>query len=163
MHLLPMNRFGCVILVISVAIAVLGAAPEARPNFSGTWIMNVARTDYGPLPKPDNAKYVIRHSGPNLSLDYSQDSDSRHIDATTDGEERVTESDEESEIWTRVSWSGPMLVWEARRRAKPAHEVRAVSWVSKWTLSADGKTLTINRRITAGDESVEETAVFEKQ
>ena len=125
--------------------------------------MNADKTDFGPLPKPDSAKYVIRHSGPNLALDYTQDADSKHLDIITDGEERVTESDDESELWTRASWSGPVLVWEARRRAKPAHEVRPVSWVSRWTLSEDGKTLTINRRITAGDQSVDERMVFEKQ
>ncbi|MBV9610463.1 MAG: hypothetical protein JO187_12960, partial [Acidobacteria bacterium] len=124
---------------------------------------NVDKSDYGPLPKPGKAKYVIKHSGPNLALDYTQDSDSRHLDIITDGEERVTESDDESELVTRVSWSGPVLVWEARRRAKPAHEVRPVSWVSRWTLSEDGKTIHISRHITAGDHSVDETAVFEKQ
>jgi|SRR5581483_4478040 len=152
-----------VVIALVFLIASSSASPDNRPNFSGTWIMNPDKTDFGPLPKPDKAKYVIQHSGANLSIDYTQDSDTRHLEATSDGEERVTESDDESELWTRVSWSGPVLVWEARRRAKPAHEVRPVSWVSRWTLSEDGKTLTINRRITAGDQSVDEVMVFDKQ
>jgi hypothetical protein len=158
-----MRRLCFTIALLTVTVCMVAAAPDLRPNFSGTWVMNPDKTDFGPLPKPDKAKYVIRHSGPNIGLDYTQDADSKHIDVVTDGEERVTESDDESELWTRVSWSGPVLVWEARRRAKPAHEVRPVSWVSRWTLSEDGKTLTINRRITAGDQSLNEIMVLDKQ
>jgi hypothetical protein len=149
--------------ILFCCVAISSAAPDARPNFSGTWIMNADKTDFGPLPKPDQAKYVIHHNGGSLVMDYTQDGNTRRIDVTTDGEERVTESDEESEIWTRVSWSGQVLVWEARRRAKPAHQVIPVGWVSRWSLSEDGKTLTINRRITSGEHSVDEVMVFEKQ
>jgi hypothetical protein len=158
-----MTRLASSIALTVALIAIMPAFAQSRPNFSGTWVMNPDKTDFGVIPKPDKASYVIHHTGPNLAADYTQDGDSRHIEVTTDGEERVTESDDESELWTRVSWSGPVLVWEARRRAKPAHDVRPVNWISKWTLSEDGKTLTINRKITAGDRSVDEVMVFDKK
>jgi len=157
-----MRLFGTLVLLVSF-MGSLSAAPDSHPNFSGTWIMNADKTDFGPLPKPDHAKYVIHHSGGSLVMEYTQDSSTHHVDVTTDGEERVTESDDESEIWTRVSWSGSVLVWEARRRAKPAHQVIPVGWVSRWSLSEDGKTLNIKRRITSGEHSVDEVMVFEKQ
>ncbi len=152
-------------MMIVVALLATGAfAQGGNPvNFSGVWVLNKEKSDFGPLPAPDSATYTIRHEGANLSLDADQDGSKKHLEFVTDGQEHVTESDNDSEIVTRVYWSGRQLVFDARRRPKPAHETTAVSWTSKWNLSDNGKIFTIDRQIATPQGPVTQMAVFDKR
>lgn len=136
---------------------------ESHPNFSGTWVMNAEKSDWGQVAAPDNMKYVVRHNGASLVLLSTQDSVTKRLDMTTDGLERMTEEDADSEIWARVYWQGNVLVWEGRRKAKPARQVDPISWVSRWSLSEDGKVLTVKRQITVVQGTLEQTVVLEKK
>ena len=136
---------------------------ESRPNFSGTWIMNAEKSDWGQMKPPDLMRYVIRHTGGNMVLVSTQDSATDRLEVTTDGQERVTQTDAESEILARVYWEGRILVWQGRRRAKPAHQVDPLTWTSHWSLSDDGKTLTIKRQITVVQGTLDQTLQFDKK
>ena len=137
--------------------------PENRPNFTGTWVMNAAKSDWGGVEAPDIMRYVIRHNGGNLVLVSTQDSTSKRMEMSTDGQERMTEEDADSEIWARLYWDGKTLVWEGRRKAKPAHQVEPVRWTSRWSLSEDGKTLLVKRQIIVTQGTVEQSIVLEKK
>ncbi len=137
--------------------------PESRPNFTGTWVMNAGKSDWGGLETPDILRYVIRHNGGNLVLVSTQDSTSKRMEMSTDGQERLTEEDAESEIWARLYWDGKTLVWEGRRKAKPAHQVQPVRWTSRWSLSEDGKRLLVKRQITFAQGTVAQSLVLDKK
>jgi hypothetical protein len=47
-------------ILTSLAVA-LAAAP---PNFSGSWTMNAAKSDFGPMPAPIRASSKIEHQDP---------------------------------------------------------------------------------------------------
>ena len=147
------------------ALAQKNTPPKAEehPNFSGTWVMNADKSDWGGMGAPDLMRYVIRHTGGSLTLVSTQDSVTKRLDITTDGQERMTEEDAESEIWARVYWDGKALVWQGRRKAKPAHQIDPLAWTSHWTLSEDGKTLTVKRQITLPDGTLDQTIQFDKK
>ena len=136
---------------------------ESRPNFSGTWVMNPQKSEWGEMQPPDLMRYVIKHTGGSLVLVSTQDSVTDRLDVTTDGQERVTQTDAESEILARVYWDGKTLVWQGRRRAKPSHQIDPLSWTSHWTLSDDGKTLTIKRQITVVQGTLNQNIQFDKK
>lgn len=145
---------------------LLAAAPgwaQKQPNFSGRWNLNLEKSELGPMPKPDSGQYVIRHAGANLTLDYTQDGKTTHAEITTDGEERVTDSNPDTEIWTRVYWAGPVLVFESRQKARPAHESQGIKWTSRWSLSDDGKTLALQKHFTTPDGEFDQKLLFDKQ
>ncbi len=139
------------------------APADSHPNFSGTWVMNAEKSDWGGVDVPDSMRYVIHHSGASLVLISTQDAVTKRLARTTDGQERMTEEDEDSEIWTRVYWEGKTLVWEGRRKAKPARQIDPVSWTSRWSLSDDGKVLTVQRQITVVQGTLKQTLVFDKK
>ncbi len=152
------------LMLLAALMSTVAVAQGGNPvNFSGVWVLNKEKSDFGPLPAPDSATYSIRHDGANLSLDSDQDGSKKHLEFITDGQEHVTESDPESEIVTRVYWSGRQLVFDARRRPKPAHETTTVSWTSKWSLSENGKVFTIERQITTPQGPIAQMAVFDKR
>lgn len=144
---------------------LVGAAAQSddHPNFTGTWKLNLEKSNFGAIPPPDSASYNIRHSGATLAIDYTQDGKKTHLEFTTDGEERVTDSNPDSEIWTRVYWAGPVLVFEARDKARPAHESRGIRWTSRWTLSDDGKVLAIQKHLSIPQGETDQKLIFDKQ
>ena len=148
----------CWLLAFTAAAQV-----KSTPNFSGYWKLNTEKSDFGGAPVPESAGYVIRHIGGKLTFDYTQDSHTTRVDLTTDGQERMTDSNADAEVWARAFWDGPVLVFEARQRPRPAHEIPAVKWTSRWKLSADGQTMTIERQITGGQAQLTQVLVFNRE
>jgi len=134
-----------------------------HPNFTGEWKLNVNRSSFGADSQPDSATYTIQHDGPRLVLDVDLDGKKTHAEVTTDGQERVTDSGPDSEIWTRAYWAGPVLVFESRDKARPAHASRGLRWTSRWNLSDDGKTLAILKHIRTPRGEFDQRLIFEKQ
>ena len=145
-------------------LAFTGAAQnKPATNFSGYWKLNPEKSDFGGGQAPASAGYVIRHIGGKLTFDYTQESHTTRVDITTDGQERMTDSNADAEIWARAFWDGPVLVFEARQRPRPAHEVPAIKWISRWKLAADGQTLTIERQITGPPGQLTQVLVFNRE
>jgi len=141
------------------------AAAQTRPatNFSGYWKLNSEKSDFGGAPPPDSAGYVIRHIGAKLAFDYTQESKTTRVEITTDGQERMTDTNDDAEVWTRSFWEGRVLVFEARQKARPAHPAPGIRWTSRWKLSSDGQTLTIERLITAPQGQLNQILVFDRE
>jgi len=150
-----------IVLVICLAKPV--ASAQEHPNFAGTWNLNIDKSEFGGLPKPDSLTYVLHHAGANLAVDITQDGKKAHLEFTTDGEERMTESNAEYEIWARVYWAGPVLVFESRQKARPAHESPGLRWTSRWSLSDDGRTLAVQKHFTAPQGEFEQKLIYDRQ
>jgi len=152
-------------MMAGLALLALAAAAQTRPtpNFSGYWRLNLEKSDFGGAPAPETVGYVIRHIGAKLTFDYTQESKTSRVEITTDGQERMTDSNDEAEVWTRAFWDGPVLVFEARQKARPAHPAPGVKWTSRWKVSADGQTFTIERQIKAPQGQLTQTLVFSRE
>jgi hypothetical protein len=128
------------------SIAIIGLA-QAAPNFTGEWKMNIAKSDFGPIPPPEVLTRSIRHKDP--VLEYSsrqkgaQGEITTEIKYTTDGKPAVNKMNG-AEAKGTAKWQGDNLVIESTR------EVQGIQLSSKeiWSLSGDGKTLTVNSHIS---------------
>jgi hypothetical protein len=128
--------------------------PDARPDFSGTWAREAKESNTG----KERPTLVISHREPEVRI--------RHTPAPDDGEagEAVYYSDgrgesnhgpwyteegakRRDEIKSKTTWKGTTLVTRAeiKRLVRGAAEYLIIT--DKWTLSKDGKSLTLIRTL----------------
>lgn len=65
------RAFGAAIATLLVT-ASIGA--QGTPNFSGTWSLDVAKSDFGPAPPPESVVMVIDHKEPTIKSTTAQKS-----------------------------------------------------------------------------------------
>ena len=58
-------------------------AQEKRPDFSGRWSLNAAKTDYGRMPKPKAYVEVIDHKEPALTITTTSEDNRRVLAVLT--------------------------------------------------------------------------------
>ncbi len=64
---------GATVVAAAKPSAPAPSAGGAKPNYSGTWKLNAAKSDFGPIPGPDSRTDVIEHNDPALKVSTSQD------------------------------------------------------------------------------------------
>jgi hypothetical protein len=135
---------------------------QSKPNFSGTWKLNIAKCDFGPLPAPDSRTDVIVHDDPIIKDDVTQTGGqgdfSGTINYTTDGKE-ATNKMGPREIKSTLGWEGSHLVVNSKLMLNDAE----ITIKSVWTLSDDGKTLTQDAHINSPMGELDTKQVFDKQ
>ncbi|MGI9066733.1 MAG: hypothetical protein ACR2HX_10050 [Pyrinomonadaceae bacterium] len=145
-----------------LALSIASVFAQQRPDFSGTWKLNVAWSDFGILGGPNSRTDVIIHKGRSLSNSITADSvqgrQEFKMNYTTDGKQAVNKMGP-LEIKSTLKWVGNSLVISSRFIVNNAD----ISSEATWTLSPDGKTLTTSTRFkgSLGDSS--QKLVFEKQ
>jgi len=152
-----------IIAALSVTAFATSMFAQTKPNFSGTWKLNVAKSDFGPLPAPDSRTDVITHNEPTIKIDVDskggQGDFAGTINYTTDGKECVNHMGEGNEIKTKLTWDGDDLVGDSAG----SYEGNDFTAKDRWTLSDGGKTMTVTRHISAGGSDFDLKFVFAKQ
>jgi len=143
--------------------ATASASTGARANYSGTWKLNVDKSDFGPLPPSNSRTDIIEHSEPTLKDTVSDDGAQGKLDyvlkITTDGKEAINNAGG-LDTKSTASWSGSNLVVDT----KLSFQGTDVAIKTAWVLSPDGKTLIQNAHLNAGPlGEVDQKFVFEKQ
>ena len=160
------------ILSVTAALAVLllsapAWAQNATPNFTGKWNLDAAKSDFGPMPPPDSIVHVIDHKEPNIKIVTTQKSAQGEITnerlITTDGKENVYKMrmgpDGEQEVKSTSKWNGKALATSFKLDVQG----NPFEFNDSWTLSDDGKVLTVVRAIKAPQGEFAATMVFNKQ
>jgi hypothetical protein len=145
------------------AAAPAAAASGAHPNYSGTWKLNLAKSDFGVLPPPDSRTDVIEHNDPALKVNTSQDSSAQGkqdytLTMTTDGKE-ATNTPGGLELKSIAGWEANNLVVNTKLKFQD----NDVAIKTTWLLSGDGKILTQNAHITSPMGELDQKMLFEKQ
>jgi hypothetical protein len=124
-----------------------------KPDFSGNWKMDVAQSDFGGSPPPDSLTRKIEQAEPQLILTDEQSSATGHDKAarkyTTDAKE-TTYQWMGNEVKSAAHWEGNTIVIVGKVDASGT-EILVNSILS---LSADGKTLTENDKLAAGENQI---------
>jgi hypothetical protein len=137
------------------------ASVGVKPNFSGTWKLDVSKSDFGVLP-PDNSRtFVIDHSEPVLkvavSADTAQGKQDFTLNYTTDGKEAAN-SFGGLEMKSILGWESGTLV----ENGKFKYQDQDVTVKQVWLLSDDGKTLTQNAHYTSTMGEMDTKMVYAK-
>lgn len=156
-----MNRRTWILaLALAAAAGTLSAAD--KPDLSGTWNLNVQKSEFGPSPGPDKFVRKIDHKDPEMKLTTTQafQGQERTSDVvyTIDGKPHTVKVGEaEAEI--TATWKGNNLEVKSLRNIQ-GNEITAVE---TWTLAEDGKTLTTVSHIKAPMGELDLKFFFEKQ
>jgi hypothetical protein len=140
------------IALLAIAVAAVSLAAD-KPNFSGSWKIDLTQSDFGGTPAPDSFARKIEHNEPSLILTDEQTSalgPERAVRKyTTDGKETIYQW-MGSEVKSAAHWEGNTLVIIGKIDAQGTE----VIVTGTLTLSADGKTLTELDKILAGGSEV---------
>ena len=131
-----MRIFPAILLLIVAAVAW----PQSKPDFSGTWSLNLADSDYGApgISRPDRLVRTIQQKGDHLKYKVAREKDGRkgefEVEVTIGGSSYA--SDEAGVV--EAKWKGQALVIDTM--FNPGSD-RESSQTETWTLAADGKRL----------------------
>ena len=145
-----------------IALPLVSVFAQQKTDYSGTWKLNVAKSDFGALPGLTSRTDVITHKEPSISNHVTADGGQGKLDYTvnysTDGKE-VTNTIGEFVVKSTAKWEGNNLVVNSKFKINDAD----VEVVSTWALSADGKTLTISAHISSTMGETDQKLIYEKQ
>ncbi len=141
-----------------VIAAMAFALPlAAAPNFSGSWMLNVSKSQYGQFPAPEVMLRTVTMQGTELKMSTyqkgAQGEVTTELTYTTDGKPSVNGANTGT-----AAWYGETLVIESSREAQGAK----LSQRDSWTISPDGKTLTVDTHIKLPNGEFNVKQVFEK-
>jgi len=147
------------LLLLSVPVALLFAAD--KPNYSGQWTVDLAKSDFGMMPPPEKLERTIDHKDPEISIQTLQvgargemKTDSKY---TTDGKEATIQV-RGREAKVKAKWDGNKLTVNT----KSEFQGMEVGQKEIWILSEDGKTLTIENAISTPQGDFTTKSVFTK-
>lgn len=145
-----------------IALPLVSVFAQQKTDYSGTWKLNVAKSDFGMLPGPTSRTDVITHKDPSITNHVTLDGEQGKADYTlnysTDGKE-VTNTVGDRVSKSTAKWDGNNLVFNTKLKFGDAD----VDIVSTWVLAADGKTLTISAHISSSMGDTDQKLTFEKQ
>src|SRR5205807_10390867 len=90
------------------------ASSGSKPNFSGVWKLNVAKSDFGVLPGPESRTDTIEHTEPAIKIATKEEGPQGKrdyvISLTTDGKENTNTPGPGVELKSTSNWEGNALV-----------------------------------------------------
>jgi len=144
-------------MTIAMAALAIATSASAKPNFSGTWRLNKAKSNYGPVAAPARMERKIVHEDPMLKMVIVQANDEgeRTLEQVykTDGSPSVNKVGTR-EITSVAKWDGEVLVISSERGDSAQSE--------RWNLSQDGSVLTLVNRIKSPKGNFEVIVVMER-
>lgn len=132
-------------LLVTFALP-LSAQTSAPPDLTGTWALDVSKSKLAKHSTVQSETLVITCSGSSIVMRDTTDGKVETHSYTIDGKERPYAEVQGGENFTKAYWKKSTLVIEnfARLKMPSAPMDGSTLWSIKdrWTLSADGRTLT---------------------
>jgi hypothetical protein len=127
---------------LAILLFATAALAADKPNFSGDWVMDATKSEFGPMPPPDSMTRKVEHSDPALTVTQvqtggPQGDQTSTAKYSTDGKETVNQM-MGNDIKSTTTWDGNALVIAS----KLDFQGNELALTSKWSLSVDGKVLT---------------------
>ena len=141
------------------------AAAATHPDFTGTWVLDTTKSQ-SPMPLPGTMQVVVAQTGNSMKIDRTASTPNGDMSTTTtftlDGatsKNTVTQMGMSIDMNTVATWDGAALV------AKTTADVggQSLEQTDRWSLSADGKELTINTDVSAGGQQMSAKLVLNKK
>jgi hypothetical protein len=152
----------CTVLFAIATLPTLGTAAD-KPNFSGDWKLNTAKSNFGQVPAPATYTRKVTHAEPSLTIEDTQTGsplgdqhDTRTF--TTDGKE-ISYQVNGSDVKATATWEDEALQINSKASVQGAE----ILFKDKMSLSGDGKTLTDALHVTTPQGELDVTLVFDKQ
>ena len=138
-------------LLIIITLVVVGMFSEfvkaaATPDFSGTWVLNVAKSTLSKDSTIKSQTIVIDNKKSAIVFHYKTDGKKSTETFTPDGKKRVSMNTSSGQLTSSASWNDSVLVIESTLDIKIPNATVVVTGlkpvIDTWRLSDDGRTLT---------------------
>ena len=151
-------------IALLMTLALPAAAVAQAPNLSGTWVLQIDKSDFGMMPAPTSRTDVITHAEPNLTIKRSIESQqtgkvSSDLVYAVDGKEWKNTTADGNEIKSTLKWDGAVLVVTSLITTPQGD----ATITDRFSLSGDGKTLTQDRVISIQGQELTQKMVLAKQ
>ena len=147
----------------AILLAALSVTAMAKPNLTGTWKLDVAKSEFGAMPGPSSMTRVITHNDPAMNVKTTQSGQrgefTTELKYTTDGKESVNTT-RMGEVKSLVSWEGDTLVVKYKLNTPNAGEL---NFEERWDVDAGGKSMTVKTKVTGTGEPMNRKMVFTKE
>jgi hypothetical protein len=142
--------------LITIAIAVLApivAIAQPKPDFSGTWILDVEKSATGGGPeggapggrgpgghsgRRPEAKLVIKQTAGELSIDQQVNGLSNVVTLRLDGSESVNTGPRGGEVKSKARWDGGKLIVQSTQTLRSPNGERTLQTTETRSLAPDG-------------------------
>ena len=146
------------------AAAMIHTGSGDPPNLSGTWKLNISKSDFGAIPGPASQTDTIDDSEPSVKIAEDQKGgmmgDLNITTAiSTDGKETTSKGMGDAEVKSTAHWEGGTLVVNS----KTSFQGSDITIKDSYSLSSDGKTLTEKTHVESGMGNFDSTSVYDKQ
>jgi hypothetical protein len=151
----------CLLAVLLAVFALpLLAQNSATPDFTGTWVLNLAKSTLGDdTTKSETLEIANKKS--TIVFHYKRDGKKSTDTYTPDGQDRVVQNMSSGQLISRARWQGMTLVIESTLKINMPNATLIYKGgrpiTDTWTLSADGRTLTLQ------PNDPKEVFVYDKQ
>lgn len=158
-----MKRISIVVLLVAVALfsaagVDAGKGAQAKPNLSGNWTLDVARSNFGRLGNSQfkNARMTLKisHREPELKIvrnaNLGGQSRNHNLNYYTDGRGESNPNILSNEaMQSKTKWEGARLISRSSSSMSFNGQSLNLEAIEKRELSADGKSLTITNTISS--------------
>jgi hypothetical protein len=151
------------------AVPVPAPVATVKPDLSGTWKLDLTKSDFDQVPPPADETVVFARTGPAFTIATTSDNERGKevytLPFTVDGTDTPTPKGIFADtatlqyLSTKGEWQGASLVLTQ----KIMYQGAPGSLKSTFTLSADGKTLARAMHISVDQGEFDTNSIFEKQ
>ena len=152
-------------LAVAGGLAASPAAQAAKPNFTGTWTLDVSKSDFGPSPPPESMVMVVEHKDPAIKIKSTQKTAEGEVvndrSLTIDGKPNTNNikmvGGDAQKVTSTSKWDGAKFVTTYPLDIQGT----TITFVDSWAL--EGAVLKIARNVTTPEGTFTITTVFNKK
>lgn len=137
------SRSLCLLATFLIVAPPLSRAQETKPNLTGTWKLNLAKSRLASVHPREADSYDIKHQEPKLAIIHHFGGRTERFSYVTDGKDHAASVGDDGTADAKTVWDGATLVIEKQQQV-PGSIARSTS---RYTLSQDGKTLLITHEV----------------
>lgn len=146
------------------AAAMIHTGTGDSPNLSGTWKLNISKSNFGQIPPPASQTDTIEDNEPSVKIAEDQKGGmmgdmNLTTNISTDGKETTSAGMGGAEVKSTAHWDGPTLVVNS----KTSFQGSDITIKDSYSVSPDGKTLTEVTHVESGMGNFDSTSVYDKQ
>ena len=161
---MPRSVTALVALVSVLALSAPASAQNSRPDFSGTWTLDATKSQAPMLPQ--SAQLVVSQSDKLLTIEHTASNGagtqtnklSYNIDGSPSKNSTSPPGGQPIDFNSTTEWSGRTLVITTT-----ADFSGGFKQVERWTLSADGKQLTVLGDIAVSGQTATAKMLYNKK
>lgn len=151
-----------IVVLFALGVIFSVSAAHAKTSFTGTWKLDVEKSDFGPMPHPNSLVDKIEQSDAVIKINRAQSNQngemSYDVAYTLDGQES-TNTVRGNPLKSTAKWDGDALLIETKVKIQD----NDIQINDRWTLGEGGTTIVIARHLKSAQGEGDQKLVMVKQ